>query len=57
MIETILVATDGSDDGNAAEQTAMGLASRLRIKLSAVSIVDERRFRAPAGSGQRTCAR
>ena len=51
MIETILVATDGSDDGNAAEQTAMGLASRLRVKLVAVSIVDERRFRAPAGSG------
>lgn len=51
MIETILVATDGSDDGNAAEQTAMGLASRLRVKLAAVSIVDERRFRAPAGAG------
>ena len=51
MIETILVATDGSDDGNQAEQTAMGLASRLRAKLSAVSVVDEHRFRAPAGSG------
>ena len=34
MIETILVATDGSEDGNAAEQTAMGLASRLRVKKS-----------------------
>jgi nucleotide-binding universal stress UspA family protein len=51
MIETILVATDGSEDGNAAEQTAMGLASRLRIKLTAISVVDERRFRAPAGAG------
>ena len=51
MIETILVATDGSEDGNAAEQTAMGLASRLRIKLAAISVVDERRFRAPAGAG------
>lgn len=51
MIETILVATDGSDDGNAAEQMALGLASRLRAKLTAVSVIDERRFKAPAGSG------
>ena len=51
MIETILVATDGSEDGNAAEQTALGLASRLRSKLMAISVVDERRFKAPAGSG------
>lgn len=51
MIETILVATDGSEDGNAAEQTAMGLASRLRARLMAVSVVDERCFKAPAGPG------
>jgi nucleotide-binding universal stress UspA family protein len=51
MIETVLVATDGSDDGNAAEQTALGLASRLRAKLMAISVVDERCFKAPAGSG------
>lgn len=51
MIETILVATDGSDDASAAEQTAMGLASRLNARLSAVSIVDDRLLRAPAGEG------
>ncbi|MEZ4332704.1 MAG: universal stress protein [Myxococcota bacterium] len=51
MIETILVATDGSEDGNAAEQTAMGLAARLRARLMAASIVDERCFKAPAGPG------
>ena len=42
MIETILVATDGSDDANAAETMAMGLASRLGARLSAVSIIDGR---------------
>ena len=51
MIETILIATDGSEDASAAEQTAMGLASRLNARLSAVSIVDDRLLRAPAGDG------
>ena len=51
MIETILVATDGSDDASAAEQTAMGLASRLGARLSAISVIDERFLRAPAGDG------
>ena len=51
MIETILVATDGSEDASAAEQTAMGLASRLGARLSAVSVVDDRLLHAPAGSG------
>ncbi len=51
MIETILVATDGSDDSSAAEQTAMGLASRLGARLSAVSVLDDRLLRAPAGDG------
>ena len=51
MIETILVATDGSDDASAAEQTAMGLASRLGARLSAVSVIDDRLLRAPAGDG------
>lgn len=48
MIETILVATDGSDDASAAEQTAMGLASRLGARLSGVSVLDERLVRAPS---------
>jgi nucleotide-binding universal stress UspA family protein len=51
MIETILVATDGSDDASAAEQTAMGLASRLGARLNAVSVLDDRLLRAPAGDG------
>ena len=51
MIETILVATDGSEDASAAEQTAMGLASRLGARLSAVAVIDDRLLRAPAGDG------
>ncbi|MFK7896771.1 MAG: universal stress protein [Myxococcota bacterium] len=51
MIESILVATDGSDDASAAEQTAMGLAARLGARLSGVSVVDDRLLRAPAGDG------
>lgn len=51
MIETILVATDGSDDASAAETMAMGLASRLGARLSAVFIIDDRLLRAPAGEG------
>ncbi|MEM9176703.1 MAG: universal stress protein, partial [Myxococcota bacterium] len=51
MIETILVATDGSDDASAAEQTAMGLASRLGARLSGVSVLDDRRVRAPSADG------
>ena len=51
MIETILVATDGSADASAAEQTGMGLASRLGARLSGVSILDDRLMHAPAGDG------
>jgi len=51
MIDTILVATDGSNDASAAEQMAMGLASRLGKRLSGVSVIDDRLLRAPAGDG------
>ncbi|MFP6654370.1 MAG: universal stress protein [Myxococcota bacterium] len=51
MIERILVATDGSEDASAAEQTAMGLASRLGAQLSAISVIDDRLLRAPVGGG------
>jgi len=51
MIETILVATDGSDDASAAESMAMGLGSRLGARLSGVSIIDNRLLRAPSSSG------
>ncbi|MBW2424231.1 MAG: universal stress protein [Deltaproteobacteria bacterium] len=51
MIETILVATDGSGDASAAEQTAMGLASRLGARLSGISVIDDRLLHSPAGDG------
>ncbi len=51
MIETILVATDGSSDASAAEQTAMGLASRLGARLSSVTVLDDRLVRAPSNDG------
>ncbi len=51
MIETILVATDGSEDANAAETMAMGLASRLSARLAGVSVIDDRLLRAPSGEG------
>jgi len=51
MIETILVATDGSDDATAAETMAMGLASRLGARLSGISVIDDRLLRAPPGEG------
>ena len=51
MFETILVATDGSDDASAAESMAMGLASRLGARLSGVTVVDDRLLRAPASEG------
>ena len=51
MIDSILVATDGSDDATAAETMAMGLASRLSARLSGVAVVDDRLLRAPTGEG------
>jgi len=51
MIETILVATDGSDDASAAESMAMGLGSRLGARISGVSVIDDRLLRAPSSDG------
>ncbi len=51
MIETILVATDGSEDSSAAEQMAMGLASRLGARLTGVSVIDDRLLQSPSGDG------
>jgi nucleotide-binding universal stress UspA family protein len=42
MIESILVATDGSDAAQAAERWAVGLAGRLRARLHGLTVVDER---------------
>jgi len=51
MTESILVATDGSEASGAAERLAIALASRLKARLSGVSVVEERDLRAPTGDG------
>jgi len=51
MIETILVATDGSDDGGAAERTGISLAARLRVRLSGITVVEDRNVRGPGDAG------
>jgi len=42
MIESILIATDGSEAAAAAERYGANLAARLRARLSGVSVVEER---------------
>ena len=51
MIETILVATDGSDDGVAAERMGVGLAARLSARLSGITVIEDRAVQAPAEAG------
>ncbi len=51
MIETILIATDGSECSAAAEQCAILLASGLRASLSGITVVDAGRVRAPSNDG------
>lgn len=51
MIETILAATDGSDDSNAAEKSAINLAARLRTRLAGITVVEEQSWRAPGDLG------
>jgi nucleotide-binding universal stress UspA family protein len=51
MIETILVAIDGSDDGSAAERAGIALAARLRARLSGVSVVEDRSVKPPSDAG------
>lgn len=51
MIETILVATDGSDDGNTAERMGIALASRLRVRLSGITVIEDRLVRSPGDAG------
>ncbi len=48
MIETILVATDGSEAASAAERCAIALASKLRARLSGLTVVEDRDVNAPA---------
>ena len=49
MIETILVATDGSEAASAAERCAIALAAKLRARLSGITVVEDRDVNAPAG--------
>jgi nucleotide-binding universal stress UspA family protein len=51
MIESILVATDGSEAAVTAEGCAIALASRLRARLAGLSVVEDRDIRAPASEG------
>ena len=51
MIETILVATDGSDDGGAAERMGIALAARLHARLSGITVIEDRAVRSPGDAG------
>ena len=42
MIESILIATDGSDAASAAERFGVGLAARLRARVHAVTVIEDR---------------
>jgi nucleotide-binding universal stress UspA family protein len=46
-----LIATDGSECSDSAERYAIALASRLRARLSALTVVEDRDIRAPGDSG------
>lgn len=51
MIESILVATDGSECSDSAERYALALATRLRARVSALTVVEDRDVRAPGDAG------
>lgn len=51
MTETILVATDGSPDANAAERLGITLAARLRLRLAGITVIEDSNIRPPDGSG------
>lgn len=51
MVESILVATDGSDDAAAAERTGIALAARLRARLAGVTVIENDRLAAPTAAG------
>jgi len=51
MIEKILVATDGSDDGGAAERAAVALAARLRVRLSGITVIEDGDVKMPPSAG------
>jgi nucleotide-binding universal stress UspA family protein len=51
MVDSILVATDGSEDGGAAERTGIALAARLRARLRGITVVEDTQVRAPSAPG------
>ena len=51
MISTILVATDGSEAAANVERYGAGLAGRLRARVRAVSVVEDRHARGPQADG------
>jgi len=51
MIETILVASDGSDCAVAAERCAVVLASKLGARITALTVIEDRLIGAPSGTG------
>ncbi|MAI77739.1 MAG: hypothetical protein CL917_02245 [Deltaproteobacteria bacterium] len=51
MIDTILVATDGSEGGSTAEKAGVHLAARLRVRLSGVTVVEDGDVQPPPDSG------
>lgn len=51
MIESILVATDGSEASVTAERCAIALASKLQVRLAGLTILEDRDVRAPQSEG------
>ncbi|MCS5636090.1 MAG: universal stress protein [Myxococcota bacterium] len=51
MTETILVATDGSPAGNAAERFGVTLAARLRSRVAGITVIEDSATRPPDSSG------
>jgi len=51
MIESILVATDGSEAAGAAERLSVSLAARLKTRIAGVTVVEDRDARAPSSDG------
>ena len=51
MIETILIATDGSEAAHAAERFGVALAARLRARVNGLSVVEERTVRGLRAEG------
>ncbi|MAI24402.1 MAG: universal stress protein [Myxococcota bacterium] len=51
MIDTILVATDGSEGGSTAEKAGVFLAARLRVRLMGITVVEDGDVQAPSDAG------